>query len=47
MISMNHELFVDGVPDAEPIGIYFEKNNQIRVVLNFHIDLRLDPSNLN
>jgi len=44
MITMNHEVFVDGVPDAEPIGIYFDKNNQVRIVLNVHIDLRLDHS---
>jgi len=40
MITMNHEVFIDGVPDAEPIGIYFDKNNQVRIVLNVHIDLK-------
>jgi len=44
MFTMNHEVFVDGVPDAEPMGIYFDKNNQVRIVLNLHVDLRLDTS---
>jgi len=41
---MNHEVFEDGVSGAEPIGIYFEKNNQVRIVINLHVDLRLDDS---
>ena len=44
MFTMNHEVFEDGVPGAEPIGIYFEKNNQVRIVINLHVDLRLDDS---
>jgi len=44
MFTNNHEVFVDGVPDAEPMGIYFEKNDRVRLVLNLHIDLRLDHS---
>ena len=44
MFSTSHEEFIDGVPDAEPMGIYFDKNNQVRIVLNLHVDLRLDHS---
>ena len=44
MLTMNHTVFLDGVPGAEPIGMYFEKNNQVRIVLNMLVDLRLDDS---